>query len=471
MTSQDPNTHPRKQICAEEYSFSGIETSSRIAPRDKRVALFGMSFFLDLLAIYSGYLCAIQIRDKQWLEAGGQSLLALSVPIFIAFAIGNKTQASETLDSTYLGVKRALAAWGATAISIILMTFLLQFEDISRLGFAVFFAVSATLMVIFKWLGSIVRQRTIGDHSFATVLILDGQFAEPDDGDDVIDVAKLGIWPDPTRPDFLDELARLLENYDRIIIASSDEHRMAWSIFLRGLDIGGEILLDRSTLLGAVGISEYGNQDTIVLSLGPLDLWGRIQKRIFDLFVSLAAVIILSPLFFVTALAIRLDSKGGAIFRQWRVGQSNRQFRMFKFRSMRLDSSDSRGKLSTQRNDERVTRVGRIIRRTSIDELPQLFNVIRGEMSLVGPRPHALGSTAGDRLFWEASKNYWLRHSLKPGMTGLAQIRGHRGATEKLEDLEQRVRCDLEYLSNWSLWLDCKILMQTVTVVLHDRAY
>ena len=107
----------------------------------------------------------------------------------------------------------------------------------------------------------------------------------------------------------------------------------------------------------------------------------------------------------------------------------------------------------------------------SIDGLPQLFNVLRGDMGLVGPRPHALGSLAGNDLFWKASKQYWLRHALKPGITGLAQIRGFRGATHEVDDLEQRVRCDLEYLTNWSIGLDIMILIKTFRVVVHKNAY
>src|SRR3546814_3903153 len=137
---------------------------------------------------------------------------------------------------------------------------------------------------------------------------------------------------------------------------------------------------------------------------------------------------------------------------------------------MRSDSSDADGSQSTARADGRITRIGHLIRRTSIDELPQLLNVIRGEMSMVGPRPHALGSTAGNELFWHASQQYWLRHALKPGITGLAQIRGYRGATECVEVLARRVRCDLEYLSNWSLrseehTYDIQSLMRTTYAV------
>ena len=123
------------------------------------------------------------------------------------------------------------------------------------------------------------------------------------------------------------------------------------------------------------------------------------------------------------------------------------------------------------RGDQRVTRVGNFIRRTSLDELPQLFNVLRGEMSIVGPRPHALGSQAGDKLFWEVDDRYWERHALKPGLTGLAQIRGFRGATDREEDLAGRLESDLEYRDGWSLQRDIGIIFGTIRVLVHDRAF
>jgi lipopolysaccharide/colanic/teichoic acid biosynthesis glycosyltransferase len=146
-------------------------------------------------------------------------------------------------------------------------------------------------------------------------------------------------------------------------------------------------------------------------------------------------------------------------------------FNLLKFRSMRVAESDSAGAHSTQREDARVTRVGRFIRATSLDELPQLLNVLHGDMSLVGPRPHALGSLAGIELFWDVDRRYWHRHTLKPGITGLAQVRGHRGATLQREDLILRLQSDFEYSERWSLWRDIAILFATVKVIVHRNAF
>jgi lipopolysaccharide/colanic/teichoic acid biosynthesis glycosyltransferase len=132
---------------------------------------------------------------------------------------------------------------------------------------------------------------------------------------------------------------------------------------------------------------------------------------------------------------------------------------------------DLSGDCSTRRDDERVTRLGRWLRRSSLDELPQFWNVIKGDMSLVGPRPHALGSTAQGAHFWEIEPGYWTRHAIKPGITGLAQIRGLRGGNLSRDDLEQRLAADLEYINNWSIWLDLKILIKTAGVLFHRNAY
>nr|WP_276589020.1 sugar transferase [Sphingomonas sp. GC_Shp_6] len=197
----------------------------------------------------------------------------------------------------------------------------------------------------------------------------------------------------------------------------------------------------------------------------------RLLKRAFDLTVALAALALLWPLLLVVAVAIRIDSPGPIFFRQPRMGRGNGLFAILKFRSMRDDLCDRAGDRSTERGDPRITRVGRIIRATSIDELPQLLNVVIGDMSIVGPRPHALGSLAGDRLFWEVDPHYWDRHAIKPGITGLAQVHGFRGATVAERDLQNRLRADVAYMRGWSIWRDIRILIGTAGVVFHRNAF
>lgn len=439
--------------------------------RDKRTWLYILSLALDMASLVAGYVCALMVRDEQWLDAGGHAIIVIAMPIFVMFLVARAAQEPATLANRLLAIQRSLGALGATAIVIIGLGFLFKADEISRLGLAVTFGAASVFIIMSKTVLDIIVKAVMGDSVITTILVLDGLNAQPDGPATVVDVGADGLWPDLDRPDMIDALSHLVAPFDRVVVACRFEHRSAWSTFLKGHDVGGEILLDRDMLHGAVAIGEYDHRDTIVLSRGPLNLMNRIQKRALDLVVASMALILLSPLLIVVAVLIRFDSPGPIFFRQMRVGQGNRQFRIFKFRSMRQDVLDEEGERSTGRDDDRITAVGRVIRRTSIDELPQLINVLRGEMSMVGPRPHALGSTAGDALFWRVSQQYWLRHSLKPGITGLAQIRGFRGATERVEDLDRRVRCDLEYLSNWSLWTDIMILLKTLRVIVHKNAY
>jgi polysaccharide biosynthesis protein PslA len=197
----------------------------------------------------------------------------------------------------------------------------------------------------------------------------------------------------------------------------------------------------------------------------PIGGWRAALKRAIDVVGALTLLIMLGLPMLVAAMVICVESPGGALFRQRRIGFGNLPFEMWKFRTMR-DHTAERGRLAqATRHDTRVTRFGLLLRRSSFDELPQLFNVLRGDMSLVGPRPHAPGCCAGGTPFELATPHYPARHRVKPGMTGLAQIRGWRGETDTKEKLLRRVECDLEYIDNWSLRLDIAILARSVAPV------
>jgi Undecaprenyl-phosphate glucose phosphotransferase len=200
------------------------------------------------------------------------------------------------------------------------------------------------------------------------------------------------------------------------------------------------------------------------LKPAPLSRRERAQKRAFDLVISAVALVFCIPVFVVIALAIRLDSQGPILFRQTRGGFNGRPFRICKFRTMTV-LEDGRTMIQAKRGDPRVTRVGRWLRRTSLDELPQLFNVIKGEMSLVGPRPHAL---AHDREFNKLIDNYALRAHVKPGITGLAQVHGLRGETSTIDLIKRRVEFDIQYIANRTLLLDIQILIRTAREILRD---
>ncbi|MHC5653845.1 undecaprenyl-phosphate glucose phosphotransferase [Stappia sp.] len=193
----------------------------------------------------------------------------------------------------------------------------------------------------------------------------------------------------------------------------------------------------------------------------PMADWDSIAKRAFDLVVATAAIILLSPVMIAAALAIRLDSKGPILFRQKRYGFNNEVIDVLKFRSMYHEMADPTAKKVVTKNDPRVTRVGRFIRRSSIDELPQLFNVLRGDLSLVGPRPHAVNAHTDEKLWDEVVDGYFARHKVKPGVTGWAQINGWRGEVDTPEKIQKRVQYDVYYIENWSILFDIRILLAT----------
>ena len=185
-------------------------------------------------------------------------------------------------------------------------------------------------------------------------------------------------------------------------------------------------------------------------------------KRAIDVTVSLTALLVLFPILLFVAVSIRLDSPGPILFKQVRWGKNCARINVYKFRSMRAESCDFSGVAQTVQNDPRVTRVGAILRRTNIDELPQLLNVLRGDMSLVGPRCHAIGMLAAGQLYEELVPNYHRRHVMKPGITGLAQMRGLRGPTDRASRARARILSDLHYVENFSVWLDIKIIFGTL---------
>ncbi len=201
-----------------------------------------------------------------------------------------------------------------------------------------------------------------------------------------------------------------------------------------------------------------GTTWTVELQRAPLSNVEQAFKRAFDLCLATAAIILLSPLLLVTALLIKFDSQGPALFRQKRHGFNGREFVIYKFRTMRV-LEDGKIIRQARRNDPRVTRLGHWLRQTSIDELPQLFNVIVGHMSLVGPRPHAV---AHNDEYEKVVANYAFRHHMKPGITGWAQVNGYRGETQTIDKMEQRVEHDLWYINHWSPWVDLRILFKTV---------
>jgi Undecaprenyl-phosphate glucose phosphotransferase len=220
------------------------------------------------------------------------------------------------------------------------------------------------------------------------------------------------------------------------------------------IHLGPEAILDR---FSEAEVAQLGPISSLNLTRRPLSALQRVEKRIFDTVLAAVGLILLAPLLAIVALLIRLDSSGPAFFLQRRYGFNQEPFRIVKFRTMTAMEDDA-NLISATRFDPRVTRIGAFLRRTSIDELPQLLNVLAGDMSLVGPRPHAL---AHDQRYDSRIAQYARRHNVKPGITGWAQVRGLRGEIATEEKMRRRVEHDLYYIDNWSLWFDIKIIALT----------
>lgn len=396
----------------------------------------------------------------------------LLLPIFLTIALYNGAYSVGTLQNAWSGCRRAIAALALSFAAVQFIAFYAKAnEHFSRVLVTLGVAFSLMLIVLVRrQMRAFVRWRC-GKAIVNELVIDDGGPFISRAGTCRVSAGDLGLSPALDDPHAIDRIGLALRNADRVIIGCPPERRAVWALILKGANVAGEVIDQTVMELGASGASVAGGQGWLTISSGPLGLRQRAAKRLFDLSVSLAALAVLWPVMLLITLAILIEGGRPVFFAQQRLGRANCFFTMYKFRSMAREHCDAEGRISTSPGDMRVTRVGRLIRRTSLDELPQLFNVLSGKMSLVGPRPHAIGSLAGDKRFWEVDARYWMRHALKPGITGLAQVRGWRGATQREHDLSGRLDADLEYLRGWSLWRDLRIMVATLGVVVHDRAY
>lgn len=433
-----------------------------------QIALFLLDVAVVTLAMIGvGYFWADSHLGKNCLL-----IVAAFLPCYVFASFNGGALSATTLVRRRRSIVSGMRAVLMACMCVVLAAFFLKGgEQLSRvtllLGGALgCLTVGAARAVFQTW---ILHRFGRGLH--CEILITDDCEMPSEPGVFQIDAAALGLRCDLSDPLMLHRIGGVLSPADRVVIACRPERRRAWAMVLKGAHVQAEIVSPEIGELGPLGTGWFAERATIVVATRPFNLRERCFKRALDLVLVFFALLLLSPLLAMVALAVKLDSRGPALFIQKRVGRSNRQFGIYKFRSMRSDDSDSSGARSTNRDDSRITRVGRIIRATSIDELPQLFNVVKGQMSFVGPRPHALGSLAGDRLFWEIDERYWHRHACKPGITGLAQVRGYRGATHHQIDLVNRLQADLEYHAGWTIWRDISILLATLRVVVHRNAY
>ena len=381
---------------------------------------------------------------------------------------------------------RVLAAWSLVFAVVVALAFLFKSSEmVSRVWLVSWWASGALLLVAFRLsLRTVVLQWTReGKLKRRTVIVGGGHDAEVlvdsirrsagadvrllglfDDRNDerspesVAQVAKLGKVAD------LIEFARQTR-VDLVIVSMplSAEKRvleMLTQLWVLPVDIRLSAHMSKLRFTSKA-YSYVGDVPVFDMADRPISDWNLIFKWLFDKVAALCALIVLSPIMIAAAIAVKLDSPGPVFFKQKRHGFNNELIEIYKFRSMRTDMADATASRLVTKGDPRVTRVGKFIRKTSIDELPQLFNVLRGELSMVGPRPHALAAKADNQLYYEAVEGYFARHKVKPGITGWAQIHGWRGETDTVDKIMQRVQHDLYYIEKWSILLDLYILVMT----------
>ena len=465
-----------------------------ISPRVGRRLLAVATHATDILSIVFGAYLAHLLRFGSGpirQDEIAALFLAILVLLFVFPAV--RATGLAALEHPWRGLKRVTIAFSLMIAVLMVIGFGLRaIEDYSRL-WAVFWAVSSyvSLMSTRVWwagllkhgvevgfmrehvalvyakgarhVGEVRRQLERSLYVIEATVPIDGDSLsrEGSDGENGGRVYR-------NASDFVQSMGEL--ELDRAILIPSPEDArdlqdVSRPLRMVSLDVdvvpGGydPALLGRSSRL-------VGDIPVVSLMTRPLSDLSVLVKRLEDLVLGSLFFILLTPVMAVIALLIKLDSPGPVLFRQARAGFNNRPFTVIKFRSMRLhDDAQVR---QAARDDDRITRIGRFLRRTSLDELPQLLNVIAGDMSLVGPRPHAL---AHDREYSQAIDSYIARHRMKPGLTGWAQVNGWRGETETLDKMRKRIEHDLYYVDEWSLYFDLKIILMTPRVLKHENAY
>lgn len=426
----------------------------------------------DIVALFVGYGLAGYLLSR--VQGLSDALLQseLLLPVFLTIALYNGSYTVAALKDAWAGIFRSHAALLLSVAAVVFIAFFTKSSsDFSRLGFTGGTICTLFLLVVTRLQLRAFTQWRCGANPYNQLIIDDGGPRVDIPGAITVSASGMGLRPNLKDPHALDRIGLVLRNIDRVIVSCPAARRVEWAMMLKGANVDGEVLDDEVARLGAQGARVKAGHGLLLVSAGPLGLRDRVVKRLLDITFAGSAIFFLSPVLIAVALAIKIQDGGPIFFIQRRMGRGNRFFKMYKFRSMTVALCDSEGNVSASKGDQRITRVGKFIRSTSIDELPQLFNVLLGDMSLVGPRPHAIGSQAGSKLFWEVDLRYWQRHSLKPGLSGLAQVRGFRGATEKESDLISRLQSDLEYLEGWTVLRDLKIIFLTLRVLVHDRAF
>ena len=453
--------------------------SSRVIRHQLLAFLTGALRATDIIGAPLCGLFAYYLRYESFAIEFNHGILLLLGMVVIA----NVMALGGVYDPGYLGTFRAqlikvVAGWAATICILLVLAFFDKITDqYSRLWIAYWFVAGASLSVAARLAAAAYfdHRRRAGNLSIKVAIVGRDPFAQhvmrqitwPGD----IDVKVVGVFAPELEGSgavasdaTVDGLMRLARrtHIDEIIIhlpeqRDADFSKVLWK--LSELPVNVNLCPDLSDLpISPRKLTVLQQTFMINIAERPFSGWSAVAKRVEDIVLSSLLLLLFAPLMLIIALLIKLDSPGPALFRQRRWGFNNNLITVYKFRTMTAEASNDATAPQARRNDPRITRVGKFLRRTSLDELPQLLNVLKGEMSLVGPRPHPI--TLNER-FAAVIDGYLRRHRVKPGITGWAQVNGWRGETASDEAMHQRVKYDLEYIENWSLAFDFWILLRT----------
>lgn len=348
----------------------------------RRLQLYLLQLLVDGAALLAGFGLSGWVYLGDMFEPSVWGAAQLLLPLFWTVALLNQTYSVEALIAPVVGLQRAMAALALAVILMIVLLFLARTSlTVSRFGFGFGFLTSLALLIWLRFNLQPRIRRWVGPRAINLLVIDDGgpQISLPNCLR--IDAKAAQVTPSLDNPHALHRLATLIRNMDRVIVSCPPERRWAWAMVLKGGQMRGEIVDGEVNELGILGTSRAEGVGTLVVASGPLGLRSRALKRGLDLAITIPALLVLGPLLLVVAALVHLEDGGPALFLQRRVGRNNHFFSIYKFRSMRHTQADAGGAQSTRRDDDRVTRIGGFLRKTSIDELPQLLNVLKGDMS------------------------------------------------------------------------------------------
>jgi Undecaprenyl-phosphate glucose phosphotransferase len=468
-----------------------------LSPEIMGFAIAAVDWCMVLAAAAAGYAVYSDILDQTLAEPGRHVLTSILAALLFAgvFKRLGGYQLRQ-LSRLHWQLMRILMVWGGTVSVVLLIAFLSKTSETYSRGWAMAWILATPILIITERFilhaamatqagsGYLARKIAIvgaGDEGRRLItslreeqdksVVIRGVF---DDRKSRLPASVCGLSVCGTTDDLLSFARRT--PIDEVILAlplHAEQRLRSLCDKMKELAIDVRLSIEPLTeSFNARSIGYAGTIPMLELVNRPLKDWRAITKLAEDKLLAALLLILTGPLMVLIALLIKLDSPGPVFFVQKRFGFNNDVIRVLKFRTMHVERSDPSGAQRTVRNDPRVTRLGWFLRLLSFDELPQLINIIRGEMSLVGPRPHAVAMKAGDRLYCDAVEEYLHRHRVKPGITGWAQVNGLRGEVDTLAKARARVVHDLYYIEHWSLWLDFKIILRTVGILASpDDAY